>query len=174
MTKYLPSLSLSFCRTKLPSISLQGWGGCLLIQVGRSCQKVRLCPLQATPGWLGSLTSSHGWCCAGDEWILGLCVPALALLARLSWPSWPASWPDISGHVPPSPLPARGSDAPGSFGYHQWLLPQEGEIRSLPLPVLARATEQSVNPSRLQSARAAGTDLRSTCVAGGRPGPWHA
>lgn len=75
-------------------------------------------------------------------------------LAQLSWP---ASWPAISGHVPPSPLPAGGSDAPGSFGYHQWLLPQEGEIRSLPLPVLAGATELSINPSSPRSARAAET-----------------
>lgn len=59
--------------------------------------------------------------------------------------------------MPPSPLPARGSDAPDGFRCHQWLLPQEGEIGSLPLPMLAGASEQSINSSGPQSVGAVGT-----------------
>lgn len=54
------------------------------------------------------------------------------------------------------PYACLGIRCPSGFGCHQWLLPQEGEIGSLPLPILAGAPEQSINPSGTQRARAAG------------------
>lgn len=54
------------------------------------------------------------------------------------------------------PFACLGIRCPGGFGCHQWLLPQEGEIGSLPLPILAGAPEQSINPSGPERAGAAG------------------
>lgn len=89
--------------------------------------------------------------------IPGLCIPALALSTRLSRLSLPASRPAVFGRVLPSPWPVQGSDALGGFGCRWWLLPQEGEIGSLPLPILAGATERSINPSGPQTSGAAMT-----------------
>lgn len=54
------------------------------------------------------------------------------------------------------PFACLGIRCPGGFGCRQWLLPQEGEIGSLPLPILAGSPEQSINPSGPQSAGTAG------------------
>lgn len=72
-------------------------------------------------------------------------------------------------HVPTT-FACLGIRCPSGFGCHQWLLHRKGEIRSLPLPILAGAPEQALTLLGPSLQRAAGL-VRSTSVAGSSPSP---